>query len=115
MQPGGRGHRFRLHGIYSTETAVKFPADSVVLMRNRLMAVTALAAIVIAAACGGGAPQQSAQSGEAPSTGGKVQINGAGATFPNPIYSKWFAEYTKSTRTFRSTISQSGLAVESGS
>jgi ABC-type phosphate transport system substrate-binding protein len=21
-----------------------------------------------------------------------VQINGAGATFPNPIYSKWFAE-----------------------
>src|SRR5438034_9648997 len=23
------------------------------------------------------------------------QINGAGATFPNPIYSKWFAEYNK--------------------
>jgi len=74
---------------------VKFFLDSVVLMRNRLIAVTGLVAMVIAAACGGGAPQQSAQSGEAPSTGGKVQINGAGATFPNPIYSKWFAEYTK--------------------
>ncbi len=24
-----------------------------------------------------------------------VQINGAGATFPNPIYSKWFVEYNK--------------------
>ena len=24
-----------------------------------------------------------------------VQINGAGATFPNPIYSKWFDEYNK--------------------
>jgi phosphate transport system substrate-binding protein len=24
-----------------------------------------------------------------------VQINGAGATFPNPIYSKWFTEYNK--------------------
>jgi phosphate transport system substrate-binding protein len=24
-----------------------------------------------------------------------LQINGAGATFPNPIYSKWFAEYNK--------------------
>ena len=24
-----------------------------------------------------------------------VQINGAGATFPNPIYSKWFAEYNR--------------------
>src|SRR6059058_91460 len=25
----------------------------------------------------------------------KIQINGAGATFPNPIYSKWFSEYHK--------------------
>src|SRR4051812_15982997 len=25
----------------------------------------------------------------------KVQINGAGATFPFPIYSKWFNEYNK--------------------
>ncbi len=24
-----------------------------------------------------------------------TQINGAGATFPYPIYSKWFAEYSK--------------------
>ena len=24
-----------------------------------------------------------------------MQINGAGATFPNPLYSKWFAEYNK--------------------
>jgi phosphate transport system substrate-binding protein len=26
---------------------------------------------------------------------GTVTINGAGATFPNPIYQKWFAEYNK--------------------
>ena len=25
----------------------------------------------------------------------RIQINGAGATFPNPIYSKWFSEYNK--------------------
>src|SRR4249919_405976 len=25
----------------------------------------------------------------------KLQINGAGATFPDPIYQKWFAEYNK--------------------
>src|SRR5438876_730430 len=24
-----------------------------------------------------------------------IQINGAGATFPNPIYQKWFSEYNK--------------------
>src|SRR5580765_6746588 len=28
-------------------------------------------------------------------TAQKITINGAGATFPNPIYSKWFSEYNK--------------------
>ena len=27
--------------------------------------------------------------------GAQAIINGAGATFPNPIYQKWFAEYNK--------------------
>jgi phosphate transport system substrate-binding protein len=31
----------------------------------------------------------------APALAQKVQINGAGATFPYPIYSKWFSEYNK--------------------
>ena len=31
----------------------------------------------------------------AASTDNKVAINGAGATFPNPIYSKWFSNYNK--------------------
>ncbi len=43
-----------------------------------------LAASVLAFACGG-----------APATGDTGQINGAGATFPYPIYSKWFDEYGK--------------------
>src|SRR5712691_6204944 len=30
-----------------------------------------------------------------PSAAQTVQINGAGATFPYPIYSKWFSEYNK--------------------
>src|SRR5437667_5749397 len=42
-----------------------------------------LATLVCAAALVAGAAAQ------------KVQINGAGATFPNPIYSKWFSEYNK--------------------
>jgi phosphate transport system substrate-binding protein len=40
------------------------------------------------AACGGTAPADSA-------TSGVIEINGAGATFPYPIYSKWFSEYNK--------------------
>jgi phosphate transport system substrate-binding protein len=31
----------------------------------------------------------------APAKAQKTQINGAGATFPYPIYSKWFSEYNK--------------------
>jgi phosphate transport system substrate-binding protein len=30
-----------------------------------------------------------------PAAAQKLSINGAGATFPNPIYSKWFSEYNK--------------------
>ena len=30
-----------------------------------------------------------------PSEAGPVTLNGAGATFPNPLYSKWNSEYTK--------------------
>ncbi len=51
-----------------------------------------LAAAVGAAACGGGAPQTE---GGGAAAGPELTINGAGATFPNPIYSKWFNEYNK--------------------
>jgi phosphate transport system substrate-binding protein len=47
-------------------------------MRNNILATAA-----VAAALGGGLIAQT------------VQINGAGATFPYPIYSKWFSEYNK--------------------
>ena len=30
-----------------------------------------------------------------PSAGGKTVLNGAGASFPYPLYSKWFSEYSK--------------------
>jgi phosphate transport system substrate-binding protein len=42
-----------------------------------------VAGVLVAVSVAGGAAQQT------------VQINGAGATFPNPIYSKWFSEYNK--------------------
>jgi phosphate transport system substrate-binding protein len=54
-------------------------------MNNRVKLWAVAAGVVAAAACGGGG----GGTGEAPA----VQINGAGATFPYPIYSKWFSEY----------------------
>jgi len=54
--------------------------------RRLALAVT----IVVSSACGGGGAQPA---GTAAPAARAVQINGAGATFPYPIYSKWFAEY----------------------
>ena len=59
------------------------------------MRTALVAGAILTAACGGsesghnGTPS-TASSGAVAASG---QINGAGATFPNPIYSKWFSEY----------------------
>ena len=75
-------------------------------MRKGKWAVVLLAAIslisLLAAACGGDSatrPGATAKaSGEPPSDAGKndkAQLNGAGATFPAPIYQAWFDDYNK--------------------
>src|SRR5688500_4197993 len=47
-------------------------------------------------ACGGGESGSTADSQRAAS-GGSVDLTGAGATFPYPIYSKWFSDYAAKT------------------
>jgi phosphate transport system substrate-binding protein len=50
---------------------------------TKMMSAPTLAIAAAAVVVAGAAAQQ------------KIQINGAGATFPYPIYSKWFSEYNK--------------------
>src|SRR4051812_3486552 len=64
-------------------------------MSHRLITAAGCLALFLTVACGGGTSQQSTPPAAGAGSGGKVQINGAGATFPNPIYSKWFSEYSK--------------------
>jgi phosphate transport system substrate-binding protein len=67
-------------------------------MSKRLTWPGCVLAALVSAACGGGPPQTSQEQGANPSaaaTGSTLQINGAGATFPYPIYSKWFSEYNR--------------------
>jgi phosphate transport system substrate-binding protein len=52
-----------------------------------------MVATIALTACGGGTQQP--VSTTQPAEGGTIQISGAGATFPYPIYSKWFAEYNR--------------------
>src|SRR5262245_17089054 len=60
----------------------------------RAVGVFGLAAALAGAACGGG-QQATQESASTPGAADGLQINGAGATFPYPIYSKWFDEYRK--------------------
>jgi phosphate transport system substrate-binding protein len=61
-------------------------------MMKKLTAI--LAAVVLTVACGGGGAGGPVPS-PAAAPAGNSQINGAGATFPYPIYSKWFSDYSK--------------------
>lgn len=60
------------------------------------LAAIATAAILVVGGCGG-QKQPAATPGAAPETQQKVTLNGAGASFPNPLYTKWFDEYKEKT------------------
>lgn len=62
---------------------------------KRLVPVLLLAAALITAGCAGGKKPDSRSGGVAPTEPQKVVLNGAGASFPFPIYSLWFTEYNK--------------------
>ena len=53
---------------------------------------------MVLAACGGGADNRSGPAAAASNQSGSgADLTGAGATFPQPIYSKWFNEYAQKT------------------
>ena len=67
-------------------------------MRLWLLAVAGLALTVVLAACGGSGSGNSGDSGSTGSGGGgsveaSKNLNGAGASFPDPVYQKMFQVY----------------------
>ena len=63
---------------------------------KRLAISIVVPALVLVTACGGG--DSKGASGDAAKSGGNggVDLTGAGATFPNPLYQKWFSDYAGS-------------------
>src|SRR5512132_684067 len=51
----------------------------------------------LAVACAKEGASNSGTASSTPSSSGSVDLTGAGATFPYPIYSKWFSDYAKET------------------
>jgi len=66
----------------------------VILATRCIVGVSALALL---AACTGENKGAAGDSGAARSNTAGVDLNGAGATFPQPIYRKWFADYANKT------------------
>ncbi|MBI2305622.1 MAG: phosphate ABC transporter substrate-binding protein PstS [Chloroflexi bacterium] len=66
------------------------PTQSQSLMR--VLIIGPLVVSLLLAACQGGGGQPTSTS-----SGGTIRLNGAGATFPFPLYSRWFDEYAKIT------------------
>jgi phosphate transport system substrate-binding protein len=63
-------------------------------MQYRVSAMILLGAMLVA--CGGETRTVAAEEcGETAAPSGGIDLNGAGATFPYPIYSKWFADYAQ--------------------
>ena len=64
-------------------------------MINRIQALLVLLAGIWSVGCGGGddAPSPGEMAKGANDSGERVTLIGAGATFPYPIYSKWFSAY----------------------
>ena len=65
------------------------PSSHVSALKSpRTFAVVLIASLVLLGlACSGG--------GSGPGAGGAINLQGAGATFPNPLYQKWISEYGK--------------------
>ena len=66
-------------------------------MTTMTRVAAALGLLAFTAACGGDAARSGDTSAAAASSGSGVDLNGAGATFPYPIYNKWFSDYSSKT------------------
>ncbi len=60
------------------------------------LVLTLVVSVGLLAACGGSKPAPTAAQPSAQPTS-SVALTGAGATFPYPLYSKWFSDYAKTT------------------
>jgi phosphate transport system substrate-binding protein len=65
-------------------------------VKNRSLIALAVGVSLGLTACGGGDSRTGSDSTGAGS-GGAVDLTGAGATFPYPIYSRWFSDYSNET------------------
>ena len=61
------------------------------------MRATKLAALILLTVACGKENSNSSSTASSTASGGSVDLTGAGATFPYPLYSKWFADYAQQT------------------
>jgi phosphate transport system substrate-binding protein len=65
------------------------PLSHTLKLSRATLALSIVSCLLLAAGCSG-------RRGGASGDGGAVRLQGAGATFPNPLYQKWLSDYGKS-------------------
>src|SRR5947209_3485387 len=70
-----------------SRTPLKHPTEAL----RATLALFIVSCLALAAACSG----RPGGGGPGGTSGGAVRLQGAGATFPNPLYQKWVSEYGK--------------------
>ncbi|MBI2866042.1 MAG: phosphate ABC transporter substrate-binding protein PstS [Chloroflexi bacterium] len=68
------------------------------LFLKAISGLLAAAILLVAVACGG-STRQATPTAASSSPTGTIRLNGTGATFPYPLYSRWFDEYARVYRT----------------
>lgn len=67
---------------------------------RKMLFISLISIALLLSACGGQA-QPTAQATQASAASGPIMLTGAGATFPYPLYSRWFYEYASVDSTVR--------------
>lgn len=69
---------------------------SMISLKRKVLLAPLLALTLGLTACGGNETNTDTTSGEGGNAGGKsISLTGAGASFPSPLYQRWFSEYNK--------------------
>jgi len=93
-------HQQRVGGAYPLENRANANCEQLGRLRRPIWAVVALTMGLTMSACTPKSPDvatptDGAAAPAAPSGGGSISLSGAGASFPAPLYQRWFADYNK--------------------
>ncbi len=85
-----------------------FSSKNALVALHRVSLLALLSVVSLAAACIGGAPSGGGNGSSTSGGGGSATLQGAGASFPNPLYQRWLSEYGRINQNVRIDYQSTG-------